>query len=137
MQVIGQFNLGFIVCRLGGDLYVIDQHAADEKYNFERLTVCCMDPRTRRCCCPSTVIWVFKDYHFWRVCTPAHRLSCKQQIRFTAGRIRLPICRLQDKHTKLCACLSKLCVHLKYMHGRWQIAQRPESWTLCCRRRRC
>ena len=39
LQVIGQFNLGFIVCRLGGDLYVIDQHAADEKYNFERLTV--------------------------------------------------------------------------------------------------
>lgn len=44
MQVIGQFNLGFIVCRLGEDLYIIDQHAADEKYNFERLTVRCLHP---------------------------------------------------------------------------------------------
>jgi DNA mismatch repair protein PMS2 len=43
MQVIGQFNLGFIVtrwrkCEEGlDDLFVIDQHAADEKYNFETL----------------------------------------------------------------------------------------------------
>lgn len=37
MQVIGQFNLGFIIARLGSDLWIIDQHAADEKYNFERL----------------------------------------------------------------------------------------------------
>jgi MutL C terminal dimerisation domain len=81
LQVIGQFNLGFIVCRLGGDLYVIDQHAADEKYNFERLTVCCMDPRAR----PAAAARVLsfgssKIMHFWRACTPAHRLSCKQQI---------------------------------------------------------
>ena len=39
LQIVGQFNLGFIVARLGRDLYIIDQHAADEKYNFERLTV--------------------------------------------------------------------------------------------------
>ncbi|KAG1880998.1 hypothetical protein F4604DRAFT_1749317 [Suillus subluteus] len=43
MQVIGQFNLGFIVIRWQkyeeglDDLFVIDQHAADEKYNFETL----------------------------------------------------------------------------------------------------
>ncbi|KAI9440283.1 hypothetical protein F5148DRAFT_1258759 [Russula earlei] len=45
MDVVGQFNKGFIVARLcksGGegttdDLFVVDQHAADEKYNFEAL----------------------------------------------------------------------------------------------------
>ena len=34
---VGQFNLGFIVARLGGHLFIIDQHASDEKRNFERL----------------------------------------------------------------------------------------------------
>ncbi|KAF9519637.1 hypothetical protein BS47DRAFT_1336722 [Hydnum rufescens UP504] len=50
MHVIGQFNLGFIIARLHrglppktsekdvtDDLFIIDQHAADEKYNFETL----------------------------------------------------------------------------------------------------
>ncbi|KAF8340349.1 MutL C terminal dimerization domain-containing protein, partial [Cantharellus anzutake] len=44
MQVIGQFNLGFIITRLDrreaqihDDLFIVDQHAADEKYNFETL----------------------------------------------------------------------------------------------------
>jgi DNA mismatch repair protein PMS2 len=37
MEVIGQFNLGFILARLGRDIFIIDQHAADEKFNFERL----------------------------------------------------------------------------------------------------
>ena len=45
MDVVGQFNKGFIVARLrktGGDgatddLFIVDQHAADEKYNFETL----------------------------------------------------------------------------------------------------
>ncbi|KAJ8903284.1 hypothetical protein NDN08_004393 [Rhodosorus marinus] len=32
------FNLGFIVCELGGSMFIIDQHAADEKYNYEDLT---------------------------------------------------------------------------------------------------
>lgn len=45
-EVVGQFNLGFIVVRRrkedgGGvimdDLFIVDQHAADEKYNFEAL----------------------------------------------------------------------------------------------------
>ncbi|KAH8839136.1 hypothetical protein MCOR27_007436 [Pyricularia oryzae] len=58
MKIIGQFNLGFIIAvreattkgardvvpsnRTGGgftddELFIIDQHASDEKYNFERL----------------------------------------------------------------------------------------------------
>ncbi|GLB42573.1 putative DNA mismatch repair protein MutL [Lyophyllum shimeji] len=56
MEIVGQFNLGFIVARRrktgpgaageGGstkgaaemdDLFIVDQHAADEKYNFETL----------------------------------------------------------------------------------------------------
>ncbi|OAX82080.1 hypothetical protein ACJ72_03566 [Emergomyces africanus] len=52
MRIIGQFNLGFIIAtRPQGDptnpttlqghkhdeLFIIDQHASDEKYNFERL----------------------------------------------------------------------------------------------------
>ncbi|KAK8865970.1 hypothetical protein IAR55_001119 [Kwoniella newhampshirensis] len=47
MEVLGQFNKGFIIARLrseGGegtraadDLFIIDQHASDEKYNFETL----------------------------------------------------------------------------------------------------
>lgn len=36
MVIIGQFNKGFIVTRLHGDLFIVDQHASDEKYNFER-----------------------------------------------------------------------------------------------------
>lgn len=38
MKVIGQFNLGFILatCR-NNHLWILDQHACDEKYNFERL----------------------------------------------------------------------------------------------------
>ncbi|GFR30840.1 mismatch repair endonuclease PMS2 [Trichonephila clavata] len=37
MKIIGQFNLGFIITRLNDDLFIIDQHATDEKYNFEQL----------------------------------------------------------------------------------------------------
>lgn len=47
MEVVGQFNHGFIVARLSkigregvgatDDLFIVDQHAADEKYNFEML----------------------------------------------------------------------------------------------------
>uniref|UniRef100_A0A674JQ53 MutL C-terminal dimerisation domain-containing protein n=2 Tax=Terrapene triunguis TaxID=2587831 RepID=A0A674JQ53_9SAUR len=37
MEIIGQFNLGFIVAKLNTDLFIIDQHATDEKYNFEML----------------------------------------------------------------------------------------------------
>ncbi|KAB5555454.1 hypothetical protein PHYPO_G00034430 [Pangasianodon hypophthalmus] len=37
MEIIGQFNLGFIIIKLNSDLFIIDQHATDEKYNFEML----------------------------------------------------------------------------------------------------
>ncbi|XP_031194513.1 mismatch repair endonuclease PMS2 isoform X2 [Mastomys coucha] len=37
MEILGQFNLGFIVTKLKEDLFLVDQHAADEKYNFEML----------------------------------------------------------------------------------------------------
>ena len=37
MRVVGQFNKGFIIARLKRDLFIVDQHASDEKYNFERL----------------------------------------------------------------------------------------------------
>lgn len=37
MSIIGQFNLGFIITKLDADLFIVDQHATDEKYNFETL----------------------------------------------------------------------------------------------------
>ncbi len=37
MRVLGQFNLGFIIAQLGGDLYILDQHSCDEKFKFETL----------------------------------------------------------------------------------------------------
>lgn len=37
MEIIGQFNHGFIIAKLNNDLFIIDQHATDEKYNFEQL----------------------------------------------------------------------------------------------------
>lgn len=37
MSIVGQFNRGFIITKLGSDLFIIDQHASDEKYNFEDL----------------------------------------------------------------------------------------------------
>ncbi|GAB1866069.1 Mismatch repair endonuclease PMS2 [Camponotus japonicus] len=38
MEIIGQFNLGFIITRLENDLFIIDQHATDEKFRFEKLS---------------------------------------------------------------------------------------------------
>ncbi|XP_033631128.1 mismatch repair endonuclease PMS2-like [Asterias rubens] len=37
MEILGQFNLGFIIAKHKRDLFIIDQHATDEKYNFEML----------------------------------------------------------------------------------------------------
>lgn len=37
MVIIGQFNLGFIIVRLDDNLFIVDQHATDEKFNFEDL----------------------------------------------------------------------------------------------------
>lgn len=37
MKVLGQFNKGFIITQLEQDLFIVDQHAADEIYNFETI----------------------------------------------------------------------------------------------------
>lgn len=37
MEIIGQFNVAFMIVKLKRDLFIIDQHACDEKYNFEQL----------------------------------------------------------------------------------------------------
>jgi DNA mismatch repair protein PMS2 len=40
LEIIGQFNKGFILALLRdrGDLFIVDQHASDEKFNFELLS---------------------------------------------------------------------------------------------------
>jgi DNA mismatch repair protein PMS2 len=37
MKIHGQFNKGFILATRNNELFIIDQHASDEKYNFETL----------------------------------------------------------------------------------------------------
>ncbi|KAH6567060.1 hypothetical protein BASA50_001379 [Batrachochytrium salamandrivorans] len=37
MDIIGQFNLGFILVLHGNMLFIVDQHASDEKYRYETL----------------------------------------------------------------------------------------------------
>lgn len=38
LKVLGQFNLGFIICLFrSSDVFIVDQHAADEKFNYEDL----------------------------------------------------------------------------------------------------
>lgn len=37
MKILGQFNKGFIITELDNNLFIIDQHASDEKYNYEDL----------------------------------------------------------------------------------------------------
>ena len=37
MRVVGQFNKGFLLARLDNDLFLVDQHASDEKAKFEAL----------------------------------------------------------------------------------------------------
>jgi DNA mismatch repair protein PMS2 len=37
MVIYGQFNLGFLIVGHRQDLFIVDQHATDEKYNFETL----------------------------------------------------------------------------------------------------
>jgi DNA mismatch repair protein PMS2 len=34
-NILGQFNVGFIITKLDGDLFILDQHACDEKAKFE------------------------------------------------------------------------------------------------------
>ena len=37
LEICGQFNSSFIIAKLDGKLFIIDQHAADERWNFECL----------------------------------------------------------------------------------------------------
>jgi len=37
MIIVGQFNKAFIIAKLDDELFILDQHACDEKYNFEAL----------------------------------------------------------------------------------------------------
>ena len=37
MKIIGQFNRGFVITKMNSDLFIVDQHASDERYNYERL----------------------------------------------------------------------------------------------------
>ncbi|WBW74943.1 MutL family mismatch-repair protein Pms1 [Schizosaccharomyces osmophilus] len=37
MRIVGQFNRGFIVVIHKNNLFIIDQHASDEKFNYEKL----------------------------------------------------------------------------------------------------
>lgn len=52
MRVIGQFNSGFIIAELDSDVFIVDQHAADERYNFEK--VCAeLELKPLKCVKPS------------------------------------------------------------------------------------
>ena len=35
MEVLGQFNPGFIIAKLDNDLFIIDQRPSHEKFNFD------------------------------------------------------------------------------------------------------
>ncbi len=37
IKILGQFNLGFIIARVDNDLFILDQHACDERIRLERL----------------------------------------------------------------------------------------------------
>lgn len=37
LEIVGQFNKGFIVTKLKEKIYIVDQHASDEKHNYEGL----------------------------------------------------------------------------------------------------
>ena len=39
MEVLGQFNLGFIFVKLDNDLFIIDQHASDEKFKIKKVVL--------------------------------------------------------------------------------------------------
>lgn len=41
MKVFGQFNCGFILARLNKHIFIIDQHASDERANFEKQLELC------------------------------------------------------------------------------------------------
>ncbi|GAB00070.1 uncharacterized protein L969DRAFT_80078 [Mixia osmundae IAM 14324] len=64
MQILGQFNLGFIIVRRSersqDDIFIIDQHASDEKYNFERLQAH-TKMQSQRLLAPRLLHWTASD----------------------------------------------------------------------------
>ena len=52
MTIHGQFNKGFIMASSGRELFIIDQHASDEKFNFERL----QDTLVLNKCAPTALV---------------------------------------------------------------------------------
>lgn len=109
MVVVGQFNLGFIIVRkqngamqgggVGGgttdDLFIVDQHAADEKWNFETLQekTVIASQKLFRCgfllhlmldvrSCPDTL-----SYDVWWVVVDHSSYSSRQPTRCSRSRI--------------------------------------------------
>lgn len=56
MVIHGQFNHGFIMASIGKELFIIDQHAADEKSTFERL----QDSLALNKCCPFLTMYAVR-----------------------------------------------------------------------------
>lgn len=72
LRVLGQFNLGFILARLGRDLFIIDQHASGAALpaggsRWERAT--CFMPGE-----PAS-----PASNPWHLCLPAYP-SCRREI---------------------------------------------------------
>merc|ERR1719365_75618 len=59
MEIFGQFNLGFLIVGLGKDLFIVDQHATDEKYNFETLQQTTHIRPQKMVAVPTSKNWVF------------------------------------------------------------------------------
>ena len=36
LEVLGQFDLGLIIAKMNNDLFIINQHASDEKFNQDQ-----------------------------------------------------------------------------------------------------
>ena len=68
MEIIGQFNKGFIIGKLEDDIFIIDQHATDEKYRFENLMKNCkmrsqplLIPKDINCITPQQEIAIIEN----------------------------------------------------------------------------
>jgi DNA mismatch repair ATPase MutL len=72
MRIHGQFNLGFILATVDRDLFIVDQHAADEKFNFERLRATTVLNQCASLPCPicfvSSSIATLKRFDITSIC---------------------------------------------------------------------
>jgi DNA mismatch repair protein PMS2 len=84
MKVIGQFNHGFILASLSKgqtlELYIIDQHAADEKYNFEKL-FSTFNPKIQRLISPMNLALSLSEEHYCQMHQKA-LLNCGFHLHF-------------------------------------------------------